>query len=309
MTQQPVVSIVTPSYNQAEFLETAMLSVLNQDYPNIEYIVIDGGSSDGSPDIIQRYANRLAYWVSEPDHGQADALLKGFARATGEILAYLNSDDVYLPGAVTAAVSVLERDPDLALVHGDCIYIDSKGRRVGRRDGLDGDFLGFFLQQRNPIQQPSAFWRKSAVEVAGPINRRLHLVMDYDLWCRIGLRGLDIKHIAEPLSKFRIHDESKSKRNRLQFAQEHRRLFEEYLEDPELGPLLKPFAHRIRAMAHLRLADAYWILHENTAACAHYRQMLRLAPSCVFSKVGRSLTMRIILRRHATVRPRIIDQV
>ena len=131
MTQQPVVSIVTPSYNQAEFLEETMLSVLNQGYPNIEYIVIDGGSSDGSVDIIRRYTDRLAYWVSEPDRGQAHALQKGFTHASGEIIAFLNSDDAYLPGAVDTAVGALLADPELAMVHGDSICVDGDGRQIG----------------------------------------------------------------------------------------------------------------------------------------------------------------------------------
>lgn len=307
MTELPLVSIVTPSYNQGRYLEETILSVLNQDYPEIEYIVIDGGSNDGSVDIIRKYSDRLAYWVSEPDKGQADALYKGFARASGGIQAYLNSDDVYLPGAVSAAAAALTGNPKLALVHADCIYIDSQGQEIGRRVGLDGDFLSFFLQQLNPILQPSAFWRASAYQAAGGIDPSLHLVMDYDLWCRIGLRGLEIEHIPEPLSMFRIHGESKTRQNLLSFVQERWSLLDQYFCDPALRPRIAEHHDRIRAMAHLRFADAHWMLHENQEAYNHYRQMLRLAPSCILSRVSLSLTLRFLLRR-PTLRARMVDQ-
>ena len=119
MPDKPKVSIITPSFNQARFLEQTMRSVLEQDYPNIEYIVIDGGSSDGSLEIIQKYADRLAYWQSQKDKGQTDAINQGFARANGEILAWLNSDDILYPGAVTAAVKQLLEHPEVGMVYAD----------------------------------------------------------------------------------------------------------------------------------------------------------------------------------------------
>ena len=132
MTDLPLVSIVTPSYNQAAFLEETIRSVLEQDYPRVEYIIIDGGSTDGSAEIIQRYADRLAYWVSERDRGQTDAINKGFARATGSILAWLNSDDTYQPGALREAVDYLLAHPDVGMVYGDGNFIDEHGKVIGR---------------------------------------------------------------------------------------------------------------------------------------------------------------------------------
>ena len=123
-----LVSIITPSYNQAKYLEQTIQSVLSQDYPRIEYIVVDGKSKDGSVDIIKRYADKLAYWISEKDKGQADAINKGFARATGEIIAWLNSDDYYLPGAVSAAVKVFEENPEIVLVYGNMLAVDEHGQ-------------------------------------------------------------------------------------------------------------------------------------------------------------------------------------
>ena len=127
----PVVSIVTPSFNQGRFVEQTIQSVLAQDYPKIEYMVIDGGSTDGSAEIIRRYETRLAYWVSEPDRGQTCAIHKGFARATGSILAWLNSDDLLAPSAVRIAVEYLRAEAGVGLVYGDRLHIDFKGNVTG----------------------------------------------------------------------------------------------------------------------------------------------------------------------------------
>ena len=127
MNKKPLVTIVTPSYNQAAFIERTIQSVLGQDYPDIEYIIMDGGSSDGSAEIIRRYEDRLAYWESVKDKGQTDAINKGFARAHGEILAWLNSDDVLYPHAVSEAVAYLTEHPECGLVYGNCDFIDAEG--------------------------------------------------------------------------------------------------------------------------------------------------------------------------------------
>ena len=136
----PKVSIVTPSFNQASFLEQTLRSVLEQDYPNLEYIVIDGGSTDGSVEIINKYADQLAYWQSQPDQGQTDAINQGFAHATGEILAWLNSDDLLLPGAVSAAVRALEEHPEAAMVYGDALLINAQGKTIGKFPAAQTDY-------------------------------------------------------------------------------------------------------------------------------------------------------------------------
>ncbi|MBT7818335.1 MAG: glycosyltransferase, partial [Chloroflexi bacterium] len=132
MKNQPLVSIITPSYNQAEYLEKTITSVLGQTYPNIEYIIIDGGSEDGSKEIIEKYQKKIKYWVSEPDQGQTDAINKGFAKANGEILAWLNSDDTYEPHAVAEAVTYLLEHPEIGLVYGDTDFIDAQDRKIGK---------------------------------------------------------------------------------------------------------------------------------------------------------------------------------
>src|SRR4030067_1430794 len=129
---KPLVSIVTPSYNQGHFLEETIRSVLEQDYPHLEYIIVDGGSSDGSREIIRRYSDRLAGWISEPDQGQTDAINKGFARAKGEILAWLNSGESYLPGAVSEAVAFLGSHPEVGMGSGDANLTEETGKGVGK---------------------------------------------------------------------------------------------------------------------------------------------------------------------------------
>jgi glycosyltransferase involved in cell wall biosynthesis len=308
MAEFPLVSIVTPSYNQAQYLEETMLSVLDQEYPKLEYIVIDGGSTDQSVEIIRKYERRLAYWISEPDQGQSDALNKGFARATGEIVAYLNSDDVYLPDAIVKAVSVFQADPEVAVVHGDSRFVDATGKVIGEKRGLEGDFLGFFLEQINPISQPSAFWTKSAMNAVGGIDLSLHMAMDYDLWCRIGLRGMRIEHIQADLSLYRIHRDSKTRKNVLEFAQERWMLLERYLADPALSAKLMPHRNRLLAMAHLRLANAYWLCGQSQSAYTEYRQVIRTAPQCIVTRQGLSLLARFALQRRS-LRGRFAEQV
>ncbi|MBG0787460.1 MAG: glycosyltransferase, partial [Anaerolineaceae bacterium] len=184
MTPAPLVSIITPSYNQAKFLRRTLDSVLNQDYPNLEYIVIDGGSDDGSLEIIQEYADRLAYWESVPDKGQTDAINKGFNRATGKYIAWLNSDDVYYPGAISEAVAFLEEHPDVGLVYADCDFLDAEDHVIGKFPSAQTDHK--LLQQGYVhIPQATAFLPREMWLKVGPLDPSFYFAMDYDLWVRI----------------------------------------------------------------------------------------------------------------------------
>jgi len=180
----PKVSIVTPSFNQAPFLEQTLRSVLGQDYPNLEYIVIDGGSTDGSLEIIQRYADRLAYWQSQPDQGQTDAINQGFAHATGEILAWLNSDDLLLPGAVSAAVKALQEHPEAAMVYGDALLINAQGKTIGKFPAAQTD-LRKLRRGYVHIPQQASFFRAELWRKVGPLDVSFYFAMDYDLWVRL----------------------------------------------------------------------------------------------------------------------------
>lgn len=208
-TTQPLVSIVTPSFNQAEFLEATIQSVLEQSYPRIEYIVVDGGSTDGSQAIIERYSDRLSRWVSESDSGQADAINKGFSLAHGEILAWLNSDDTYLPGAVEEAVRFLTAHPEIGMFYGHAYYMDQDGRRMAEYPSAETDHKGL-RRGVNTIPQQSTFFRRKVWEMVGPLDPSIFYAMDYDLWVRIS-EVTSIAYHPHPLAQFRIHDASKSR--------------------------------------------------------------------------------------------------
>lgn len=204
----PLVSIVTPSFNQARFLEDTIQSVLGQSYPRLEYIIVDGGSSDGSLEIIQRYAHRLAWWVSEADQGQTDAINKGFARASGEILAWLNSDDVYLPGAVAEAVEVLQSHPEAGMVYGDADLIDENGLAIGQFPARQTDYARLRRGYVH-IPQQAAFFRASLWNRVGPLDPTFYFAMDYDLWVRLAKLAPLLYH-PRRWASFRLHGGGKS---------------------------------------------------------------------------------------------------
>ena len=203
----PRVTVITPSYNQAAFLEETIRSVLSQNYPNLEYFVMDGGSTDGSVEIIQRYAGQLAGWVSEKDRGQADAINKGFDRATGDIVAWLNSDDLYLPGAIASAAAALESHPQWGMVFGDVVSINGAGERINVMTyggwGLDE------LMQFNIIGQPGVFMRREALQKAGPLDLSYHFLLDHHLWLRVAQEA-PMGYIPQRWASARFHADAKN---------------------------------------------------------------------------------------------------
>ncbi len=207
-TSHPLVSIVTPSFNQARFLEETICSVLSQDYPSIEYWIIDGGSADGTRQVIERYADRLAGWVSEKDGGQTDAINKGFARATGKYLAWLNSDDTYQPWAVSEAVAYLEAHPATGLVYGDAHLIDEDGRIIGKFAARQTS-LARLRRGYVHIPQQSAFFRADLWRKVGPLDPSFYFAMDYDLWVRLAAQG-EIRYLPHVWANFRLHGAAKT---------------------------------------------------------------------------------------------------
>ncbi|MGE0395439.1 MAG: glycosyltransferase family 2 protein [Kofleriaceae bacterium] len=211
------ISVVTPSFNQGRYLSATIESVLAQEGDfSLDYLVIDGGSTDDSVEIIREYEARVKAgvwrpcrfrWVSEKDRGQTDAILKGFARATGEVVAWLNSDDTYLPGALATAAAYFGRDPGLGLLYGKSRFIDEHGREIGAypTQPFDADRLATF----NFIAQPSTFFRARTLADAGGLATELHYAMDYDLWIRMTRRSTP-RYVPQYLSTFRLHDESKT---------------------------------------------------------------------------------------------------
>jgi len=203
-----LVSIVTPSFNQALYLEATIRSVLEQDYPDLEYIIVDGGSRDGSVDMIKKYADRLAWWISEADKGQTDAINKGFARAKGEIFAWLNSDDTYRPGAVAEAVAFLRSWPEVGLVYGDANFIDENGRVIGRFPAAQTDYRRLRRGYVH-IPQQAAFFRADLWRKVGPLDPSFYFAMDYDLWVRIA-KLAPIQYTPRTWANFRLHTHGKT---------------------------------------------------------------------------------------------------
>ena len=206
-------SIITPSYNQGLFIERTIRSILDQGYPNLEYIVVDGGSTDNTLDILKRYEGRLS-WISEKDNGQADAINKGIRMATGDIIAYLNSDDVYEPGALLRVAGYFSTHSDAMWLTGKCRIIDEHDREMR---GLVTAYKNFLLRHysyelllvTNPISQPATFWRRSVVDKFGLFDDTEHLVMDYSYWLKVG-RGNLLALLDEYLAAFRVYATSKT---------------------------------------------------------------------------------------------------
>lgn len=247
MHSLPRVTVITPSFNQAEYLEQTLHSVLNQGYPNLEYLVIDGASTDGSVEIIRRYANQLSGWVSEPDHGQGEAINKGFARASGEIVAWLNSDDLYLPGAINAAVRAFQNHPDIGMVFGDVVSMDGSGNPINVMTygpwGLD-DLLQF-----NIIGQPAVFIRRDVLEKAGFLDTSYHYLLDHQLWLRTAQRASTL-YVHERWAAARYHANAKNVAHAAEFGEEAYRIAAWVKTQPELDESYRRLHRRIWAGAH-----------------------------------------------------------
>jgi glycosyltransferase involved in cell wall biosynthesis len=250
-----LVSIITPSFNQAAYLETTICSVLEQDYPQIEYIVVDGGSTDGSLEIIKRHADKLTWWISEKDSGQAEAINKGFARARGEIVAWLNSDDYYLPGAVGAAVNAFVQNPGALMIYGNMLAVDEYGRTINllkyHQLSLE-DLLCFQI-----IGQPAVFIRRISMGYTGTLDTSFHYLLDHHLWIRIASQGT-ILHVPQIWAAARYHPSAKNRAQAAGFGREAFRVLDYAAKDEKLVPTVRGVAKRALASAHR--VDARYLL-------------------------------------------------
>jgi glycosyltransferase involved in cell wall biosynthesis len=278
-----LVSIITPSFNQAAYLEQTINSVLDQEYSEIEYIVLDGGSLDASIDIIKKYADRLAYWVSEKDRGQADAINKGFARATGDIIAWLNSDDYYLAGAVGAAVEYFEEHPDVVLVYGNMLAVDEHGKTFNTLtyNSLTlEDLLCFQI-----IGQPAVFMRRSALESAGGLDPSLHFMLDHQLWIRMACQGR-ILHVDQTWAAARYHAEAKNRAKAVEFGREAFRILDFAEHDKTFAPILARV--RRRAYASANRVDSRYLLDggQPAAALSAWMRALFIHPPTALARLN-----------------------
>jgi glycosyltransferase involved in cell wall biosynthesis len=270
----PLVTIVTPSLNQAGFLEETIRSVLAQDYPNLEYAVVDGGSTDGSLAIIERYADRLAWWTSEPDGGQAAALNKAFGRARGEILGWLSSDDTLLPGAVSRVVETLVADPELLLVYGSALFVDEHGREIFPLEARPFDVAEMVRECANHVVQPGSLFRRRALELAGPFDDDAHYLFDFEFALRIWRAGGKVKSIPDRLATYRVHRGSKSGGGSLLKARDYARFADRFLRGSGL-----PGEEEGRASAYLAAGDYFYAAGHFPEARRYLTRSVRRHPT------------------------------
>lgn len=213
------ISIIVPSYNQGSFIEDTLLSIINQSDVDKEIIVIDGGSKDETLDLIKKYEQHIAHWVSEPDKGQSDALNKGFAKATGDILCWLNSDDLFVDSALQMVLDYFSVNPDIDFLQGQVINFSSSNKSLYTLNDLDEKEM----VRRIAMHQPGVFWRRRVTESTGFIDESLYYCMDYDLWMRFYFK-FKMGFVNKPLARFRIHDSSKTNDNPIKMYYEYRKV-------------------------------------------------------------------------------------
>lgn len=288
----PKITIITPSYNQGEFIEETIRSVLLQGYPNLEYIIMDGGSTDGTLQIIKKYEKNLAYWTSEKDEGQANAINKGLQKATGEIVAWLNSDDIYLPGTLFTIARAFVNNPSVVLVYGEVEVINEKGQKLFKLKSSPFNLMDM-IEKRNFIRQPATFWKREIHRNIGFLDATFSYAFDFDFWIRVGLRYRNnVLFLPQTLALFRLHKRSKSYPGDYPFFQEHIKLGHKLLKSKDI-PI------EIRSAIHQMLANRYIFFHKRGKALFHLF-MVWVLSFCNFSK-GRAflkLLMEIILGRY-----------
>ncbi|MCI1279434.1 MAG: glycosyltransferase [Nitrospira sp.] len=273
----PHITVVTPSFNQGQYLEETIRSVLLQGYPNLEYIVVDGGSTDSSVEVITHYAPWITFWVSEKDKGQTDAINKGFARATGTILAWLNSDDVYTEGALWAVAKFFSAHPDLDIGYGACRSLDAMSRC--RAIHVPSEFQLKRLLSSNFIAQPATFFSRQALDAVGGLNQKYHFAFDYGFWMKAALQGRSFARIpGPPLAGFRTWQQSKSEASFEEFMRETTAIVTDIFEEAPASVASSSMRNLALSSGWRFAALGYWRNGQGMEARRCLRQVLWLAP-------------------------------
>lgn len=274
----PKVTIVTPSLNQGRFLEEAIRSVLLQGYPNLEYVIMDAGSTDQSVEIIRKYEAHLMHWVSTPDKGQSDAINRGWQIGTGEIVAWLNADDLYEPGVIFEAVTYLAEHKDVGFVCGNvnAIAEDDSTRVVGTELAIPRTLATALKTMASP-GTTAAFIRREALDQVGYLNSELHYWIDPELWIRIGLR-MGIGTVPKVWYRFRVHSESKTRAFREHFYREALATVEKLFKDLGLPAHLRNLEARVLCIARLQLSSVYFWAGARDKARSEFLTAFRRTP-------------------------------
>ncbi|MBK9925006.1 MAG: glycosyltransferase [Anaerolineales bacterium] len=251
MNKFPLVSIVTPSLNQSRYIRSTIESVLNQDYPNLEYWVIDGGSNDGTVEILKEYNGRIS-WISKADNGQSEAINKGWMFSHGDILAWVNADDLLMPSAIHHAVNALLADQTIGAIYGNASYINETNNFIQAYPAHTFSYDTLVNNTENYIPQPSVFIRRNIIEAAGFLDESLHYLMDYDLWLRIGLIT-SMKHLSIDMASLRLHSSAKTINAMPKFANEFVRIYQKLFTNSSIPAHLTmqylPIMHKVHVHA------------------------------------------------------------
>jgi glycosyltransferase involved in cell wall biosynthesis len=272
----PRISIVTPSLNQGQFIEETIRSVLLQGYPNLEYIIIDGGSTDGAIEIIKKYEKWLTYWVSEPDRGQSQAINKGFRISTGKIVAWLNSDDYYEKAIMVHVASHLQDGCSTDFIYGDGNDVDENGKIMRRIEPRQFNLIHALFC--NPIPQHSCFWRSIVLTEMGYLKENYHYSMDHEFWIRCGVKK-KFCYIPILFANYRHHPTSKKNTKRLSFLLERLNMVNDFFLKPPFPPD-HIMVHKNKVLQHWneRLAIEYFDANLMKEACNHFKKAIYWAP-------------------------------
>jgi len=278
--QLPLVSVVTPTFNQAAFLPETIESVLSQDYPNIEYLILDDGSTDETPEILSAYTGRVE-WESHANMGQTATINKGWERSHGEIITWLNSDDTYLPGAISKAVDYFQKHPAIDIVYGDTLLTKADGSPIERMKAAEFNYDELVAKCHNPIPQPSAFIRRSVMQDVGLLDPSYYYFMDWDFWLRAGIDH-SIAYFPELLSTYRLHEASKTVAQAVRSAPELEYMYRKFFALPNLTDEIRRLEKDAMVNMFFTTGGYYLLGGSRKAARGMAIKALRARPGGIF---------------------------